>query len=243
MERNKYQKIIADILGIRPIAFNPALAKILGSAKAGLFLSQLLFWWGKGHKPDWIYKTIEEITEETTLSREEQDTAIKICKKFGVLEVKLMGIPAKRHFKLNIQKIIKLLESSSWETHKQVCVKPANLFEENKQTNTKNTTKITNINNTTSDAVLNKLIQFGISSNKAKKILELYDLERINHLIEEAEKNPRIKNRPGWVISALKGNWNFEKKFYTCQYGYKHPQGEECGHGEEAKYKKFKAET
>jgi len=131
MERNKYQKIIARVLGTRPIAFNPDLAKVLGSAKAGLFLSQLLFWWEKGRNPDWIYKTIEETEEETTLSRSEQDSAIEICKKHELLEVKLRGIPAKRHFKLNISRIIELLEASLQENDNQDCSKPTNKIVEN----------------------------------------------------------------------------------------------------------------
>jgi len=136
MERNKYQKIIARVLSTRPIAFNPDLARSLGSAKAGLLLSQLLFWWEKGRNPNWIYKTIDEMEEETTLSRCEQDNAIKICKNYGLLETKLEGIPAKRHFKLNIQKIIKLLESSLQVNDEQDCKKPAKKIDEDKQTNT-----------------------------------------------------------------------------------------------------------
>jgi hypothetical protein len=119
MGRNEYQKIIASVLGTRPIFFDRNLAKVLGSAKAGLFLSQLLFWWKKGRNPNWVYKTIKEIEDETALSRQEQDTAIKICKGFGALEVRLMGIPAKRHFRLNINKIVKLLEANLPKTSKQ----------------------------------------------------------------------------------------------------------------------------
>lgn len=112
MAENKYQKIIEKVLSTRPIAFNPDLAKLLGSAKAGLFLSQLLYWWGKGRKPNWIYKTVKELKEETGLSKKEQLTAQKICIKKEVLEVKLMGVPAKRHFKIKMDKIIELLRDS-----------------------------------------------------------------------------------------------------------------------------------
>ena len=112
-ERNHYQKLVARVLGTRPIAFNPDLGRILKSAKAGLLLSQLLFWYEKGHDPEWIYKTIEEMHRETVLTREEQDSAIKICIEKRVLEVKLKGIPAKRHFKLNIKKIVELLEKNA----------------------------------------------------------------------------------------------------------------------------------
>src|SRR3989344_5363007 len=96
--KNPYQQRMIAIAGTRPVAFNPALGKILGSVKAGLFLSQLLYWWGKGRNPNWIYKTITEIENEIGLSRKEQETAIKKCVNSGFLVYKLMGIPAKRHF-------------------------------------------------------------------------------------------------------------------------------------------------
>ena len=81
MSKRETQKLIMNILGTKPIAFNPDLAHALGSVNAGLFLSQLLYWDGKGDDPVWTYKTIKMIEMETGLSRREQETAIKICKK------------------------------------------------------------------------------------------------------------------------------------------------------------------
>lgn len=113
MARNKYQKLILDIVSTRPIAFNPILAHALGCVKAGLFLSQLLFWWEKGDDPEWVYKTIEEIRKETALSRREQETAIRICKKYDLIETKLKRIPAKRHFKVKVENIVSFLKNYS----------------------------------------------------------------------------------------------------------------------------------
>lgn len=106
----------------KPILFIPILGRSLKSTKAGLFLSQLLFWYGKGKNKRWIYKTIEEMEKETTLSRKEQDTAITICKKYGLIETKLKGIPAKRNFYINFEAIKKFVEeyvSSLEENDKQ----------------------------------------------------------------------------------------------------------------------------
>lgn len=110
MAKNEYQKIIAEVLETRLIAYNPDLARALDSVKAGILLSQLLYWQGKGHAKNWVYKTIREMEQETALSRKEQDTAIKRCKGFGLIEVQLRGIPARRNFKLSIEKIIVLLK-------------------------------------------------------------------------------------------------------------------------------------
>ena len=126
-----YNKKLLEVLSIKPIAFNPLLAKAIGSVKAGLLLSQLLYWWGKGQNPEWIYKTIDEIEEETALSRYEQDGAIQKIKNLKLVEVKRKGIPAKRHFKLNLGNISKL-----------VCGNSTNLFEENQQSIPETTSEI-----------------------------------------------------------------------------------------------------
>ncbi len=110
MERkNKYQKQALDILGTRPIAFNPDLSRALGSVNAGLFLSQLLYWWKKGRNPEMIYKTVQEVEEETSLSKTQQLNAQKTCVNRGVLEVFYKGIPPKRNYKINVEKVLDLL--------------------------------------------------------------------------------------------------------------------------------------
>jgi hypothetical protein len=154
MARNKFLKensfnkdshfLIAEMFETRVVAFNPDLANVLGSVKAGLLLSQLLYWHRKGSNPEWTYKTIEEMKEETALSRSEQETAIKICEKYKVIEKKLMGIPARRHFKIDIEKIINLLETPYLKTHKQVGEKSTNRFSKMEETNTDNTSNNTN---------------------------------------------------------------------------------------------------
>jgi hypothetical protein len=89
--------------------FNSALGKIAKSATAGLFMSQLLYWWGKGSNEKWIYKTIREMQEETCLTRSEQDRAIKIWKKLEILKVERGGMPRKRYFQINIDGLTDLL--------------------------------------------------------------------------------------------------------------------------------------
>ena len=103
---------ILQLFGEYPVAFNPLLARIVGNAGAGLFLSQMLYWCGKGYKGDWVYKTIEEMKEETCLSRSEQDRAIKKWKQLGVLDKKLRGVPPMRHFRVNITALVKLLDAT-----------------------------------------------------------------------------------------------------------------------------------
>jgi hypothetical protein len=101
MAKENVNSLLLKSMGTRPIAFNPDLAKIAESATAGLLMSQLLYWWGKGRNKDYIYKTIEQFKEETCLTRSEQNTAIRKWVKLNVLIVKAKGIPPKRRFYLN----------------------------------------------------------------------------------------------------------------------------------------------
>lgn len=107
---NPFQLKVEAVSGRKPVAYNPALAKITGSIKAGLLLSQLLYWWDKGIYRNWIYKTAEEIKRETELSRREQETAIRKCVEAGYITVRLAQVPAKRHFQLHIDLIVAAVE-------------------------------------------------------------------------------------------------------------------------------------
>ena len=99
-------------LGVYPIAYNILLARISGKAAYGLFMSQLLYWHGKGIDKEWVYKTQEEMWRETQLTRSEQEGAIRIWKALGVLEVEKRGLPQKRHYKVDIAHLFELLQSA-----------------------------------------------------------------------------------------------------------------------------------
>ena len=57
MAYSKEAQALLELLGDRPIAYHPKLAQVLGGVKEALFVSQLLYWHGKGaHKNGWIWK-------------------------------------------------------------------------------------------------------------------------------------------------------------------------------------------
>ena len=90
----RLQRAIETILTDRPIAYHAVLAKAVGSANAGIFLSQLLYWTPRAHDKDgWIYKTQQDIYEETALTRREQETARRRLRTAKVLEEKRAGVP------------------------------------------------------------------------------------------------------------------------------------------------------
>ncbi len=101
------------IIGLeRPIAFHPPLSRALGSIEAAIYLQQLYYWRDKGSREDeFIYKTKDEIEEETTLTRRQQDPIRKKLERLGVLETKLLkanGTPT-LHYRLNIGRLNELL--------------------------------------------------------------------------------------------------------------------------------------
>jgi hypothetical protein len=58
---------------------------------------------------DWFFNTAENIELDTTLTAHKQRNAIQILCEKGYLELKLMGLPAKNHFKINDVQLLKNL--------------------------------------------------------------------------------------------------------------------------------------
>jgi hypothetical protein len=82
------------------IAFQRAFIKPCGGSMAALFMSQLVYWINRTRNEyGWVYKTFDEMQLETGMTRREQDTARRHLKSINWIEERLMGMPAKRHFR------------------------------------------------------------------------------------------------------------------------------------------------
>ena len=77
------------------IRYIPGLGIIFG-VNAGIMLSQLLYWNGKGKKKPWTYKSAVAMFQETGLTRTQQDNAIRILKEHDVIQTKRMSVHATR---------------------------------------------------------------------------------------------------------------------------------------------------
>lgn len=131
---------IITLLSDRPVAYHPALARLVGGVKAAVFLCQLLYWHGKGNDPDgWIWKTQAEMEKETALTRCEQEGARKKLVKLDLMEEKLQGIPARLHYRIKTDKLAALVQTGLENSCKQDCGKPANKIAENLQSNSETT--------------------------------------------------------------------------------------------------------
>ena len=96
----------------RPFAYYPKLAKALGGVNAALFTCLFAYWSGSESKKGWIYKTKNEIEEETGLSVGEQRTATKRLQELDVLKIKRIGIPAVNYYFFDWEKISVLIKKN-----------------------------------------------------------------------------------------------------------------------------------
>ena len=88
----------------RAIAYSVNVARITGDIKSALFLSQLIYWTRTGVDVElhggWIYKTREQWTLETNLSRYEQESARSHLLHIGLIEEQRTGVPARNCYRV-----------------------------------------------------------------------------------------------------------------------------------------------
>lgn len=141
----------------RPIAFHRCFVPVAESVAGAVWLSQLVYWSGRGQdKAGWIYKTQQEWKEETGLGRSEQENVRKKLRNKMVLEEKEDGLPCRLFYRLNLDRLSELITSQARadagadqyagiqhtrmrKTSKQACGNLANKDDGNQQANTETT--------------------------------------------------------------------------------------------------------
>ena len=86
----------------KPVAYFPQLVKPLGSVNASILFGHFFYWNDKGCSDLGIYRTAEEIEEETGLSVQEQRTARAKLRKCGVLIETEKRIEHRIYYKLDL---------------------------------------------------------------------------------------------------------------------------------------------
>jgi hypothetical protein len=98
-------KILKETDGLY-YSYVPAVAIALESVNAALMLCYLVHWDGRGWKKDnWIYKSMEEMLAGTGLTRDQQDSAIRVLTKHGFVKVERRGDHGVRHFRVDMEKV------------------------------------------------------------------------------------------------------------------------------------------
>ena len=100
------------------ITYYPSLTPICGSYKAAAMLSVALAWtrnWLNKHpeREGWFWKTRTEWQHETGLSRCEQENARKALAARGLLQEARRGMPARMHFRIDLDRLGQLLAQSA----------------------------------------------------------------------------------------------------------------------------------
>jgi hypothetical protein len=110
--QNHRQKV-KDMLPNRTVGYSPDLARVVGGATIGLFLSQLLFLSDKGHNPEgWVYKSEQEMGRETGLTKREQQTARRKLLSLGVIAIMRGGWKNTYHFKVIWERLYQVITGS-----------------------------------------------------------------------------------------------------------------------------------
>lgn len=95
-------------LNKRPIAYYPAYAQITGSVKAGILLSQIMYWY-EAMKEDEFYKTEKDWLDELSMKREEFRNAKKTLEDLKLISVEVRGNVRKTYYYPEIDNIISII--------------------------------------------------------------------------------------------------------------------------------------
>ena len=97
------------------IVVNKSLAREIGlieSVVLGELASEYDHWKATGNLDDgYFYSTVDNLSDNTTLSKYQQKTALDNLKEKGIIEVTVKGLPAKRYIKINEEQVEKLLNN------------------------------------------------------------------------------------------------------------------------------------
>jgi hypothetical protein len=105
-----HRQKIKDMLPNRVVGYSPDLARMVGGATIGLYLSQLLFLSDKGNNPEgWVYKSEQEMGKETGLTKREQQTARRKLLSLGVIAIMRGGWKNTYHFKVIWDKLYQVI--------------------------------------------------------------------------------------------------------------------------------------
>ena len=124
------------------IIANKTIAKLYGLDEAillGELASEYKYWVKRDELKDgYFYSTVENVKDNTTLSDKRQRTALTNLKAAGIVEVKLMGLPAKRYIKIHSEQLLPILLNNDCQNESASYAKKEELDTPNEQTNNNN---------------------------------------------------------------------------------------------------------
>ena len=107
-------ELLLEVFDI-PVSFHRCLVPVTGGITSALMLSQAI-WTTHALEPaaeGWFMRSQEEWTEETGLSRWEQETARRALRRAGLLEERRFGMPARLWFRVRAEAVWRALQVSA----------------------------------------------------------------------------------------------------------------------------------
>ena len=144
----------------------------------------------------WFFNTAKNIQADTTLTAHQQRKCIKNLKELGIIETKLVGIPAKQHFKIIENKLLNYFKTSYSKSEQQ----------DVKKTQTINKNKEITINNNIS--IKEKFISEVNSFDYSKELKE----EFTDYWCEGTKNKMRWQKQPTFDISLRLKRWGKNAK-------------------------------
>ena len=105
-------QVLLDVFDT-PVSFHRCLVPITGGVTSALMLSQAI-WTTQSLEPSadgWFIRSQEQWTQETGLSRWEQETARRALRRSGLLEERRAGMPAKLWFRVRADAVWRALQA------------------------------------------------------------------------------------------------------------------------------------
>ncbi|AIL77105.1 DNA-binding protein [Acinetobacter baumannii] len=101
---------LIEAMNEQPIAFNKHYVFLGCGINGALMLSQLVYWTSRTKDSEgWIFKTHHEWTQETGLTRREQDTARATLKSLKFISEKKMGVPRRVYYRVEHENLYQAL--------------------------------------------------------------------------------------------------------------------------------------
>lgn len=163
-------KELIKSLNQKPIAYYPIYRLITGSTTAAILLSQLMYWFTKKDK---IYKTNEELIQETLLTKQELKTAKKIIKKLPFVKVELEGIPARTYYSIDWDKYIETINNfceNNLQNDKDVNFEPTSWCKSHQLDGVNHTNSVVQIAPTITENTTENTTDIKKENNKKKKV-------------------------------------------------------------------------
>ena len=112
-------QVLLDVFDT-PVSFHRCLVPVTGGVTSALMLSQAI-WTTQSLEPSadgWFIRSQEQWTQETGLSRWEQETARRALRRSGLLEERRLGMPAKLWFRVRPVAVWRALQAHAGASYR-----------------------------------------------------------------------------------------------------------------------------